>query len=329
MRYGKLQLFEWAILAYTLFTLVLMAIMGGQLQRPGEMLMGRGGAVLLLLGLWQLYRWRPCRLTMLLRIVSPLCMLGWWYPDTYEFNRAFVNLDHIFASWEQALFGCQPALLLSQNYSSPVLSEVLSLGYFSYFPMIAAVTIYYFFCRYERVTYAAFVILGSFFLFYIIFIFLPVAGPQYYYQAVGLDQIAQGHFPPVGHYFLDHQESLPIPGAQGGLFHSLVQLTHAAGERPTAAFPSSHVGISVVLLWLACERDRSRSVSTMATGNGNVARGGRCWALIVPLMILSTLMFFATFYIQAHYAIDAIAGLFTGTAFYFLMRWFFRRIAFN
>ena len=31
-------------------------------------------------------------------------------------------------------------------------------------------------------------------------------------------------------------------------------------------------------------------------------------------------MCFATVYIQAHYAIDAIAGLITGTAFY----WFFR-----
>jgi hypothetical protein len=32
------------------------------------------------------------------------------------------------------------------------------------------------------------------------------------------------------------------------------------------------------------------------------------------------LMFFATFYIQAHYAIDAIAGLFVGTLMYFLLR---------
>jgi len=36
--------------------------------------------------------------------------------------------------------------------------------------------------------------------------------------------------------------------------------------------------------------------------------------------VLSVLMFFATFYIQAHYAIDAIAGLFVGTAMYFLFR---------
>jgi membrane-associated phospholipid phosphatase len=31
-------------------------------------------------------------------------------------------------------------------------------------------------------------------------------------------------------------------------------------------------------------------------------------------------MFFATFYIQAHYAIDAIAGLFVGAFMYFLLK---------
>ena len=91
---------------------------------------------------------------------------------------------------------------------------------------------------------------------------------------------------------------LPIPGADG-VFHNLVQIAHDAGERPTAAFPSSHIGASVVLLWLV--------------------REVRAYWLLAILGVLTTLMFFATFYIQAHYAIDAIAGIFVGTAFYFLL----------
>ena len=39
------------------------------------------------------------------------------------------------------------------------------------------------------------------------------------------------------------------------------------------------------------------------------------WSLI-PFAVL---MFLATFYIRAHYAIDAIAGLFAGTAIYFIL----------
>lgn len=246
---------------------------------------------------------------MLLRVVGQLVLLGRWYPDTYEFNRLFLNLDHVFAGWEQAVFGCQPALLFSQNFSSPVLSELLSMGYVSYFPMIGAVSFYYLWKRFDRLDYCVFVILASFFLFYVIFIFLPVAGPQFYYEAVGFDKIAQGHFPNLGHYFLQHQEMVSIPGVDGGLFHDLVQQAHDAGERPTAAFPSSHVGISVVLLWLAWERGPQEK---------------RAWALFAPLAVLTLLMFFATFYIQAHYAIDAIAGLLVGTGMYFLFRWLFR-----
>ena len=34
----------------------------------------------------------------------------------------------------------------------------------------------------------------------------------------------------------------------------------------------------------------------------------------------AVLLFFSTFYIQAHYAIDAIAGIFVGTLMYFFLR---------
>ncbi len=328
-------MFEWLVLAYTAFTLLLMAFFWGRLVNPAPMLLGRVGVVAMTLVLWQVYRRWPSRLTLLLRVAGQLCVLGWWYPDTYEFNRLLPNLDHVFAGWEQALFGCQPALLFAQNFSSPVLSELLCLGYFSYYPLIAAVSFYYFWKRPERLDYAIFVILGSFFLFYVIFIFLPVAGPQFYFEAVGVDQIAAGHFPDMGHYFLDHQAALPIPGAEGGLFHDLVQQAHNAGERPTAAFPSSHVGVTVVLLWLAWEKGKVTSSSCVpsvasdqrssAVPEGAAIGLSRPWGLIIPVAVLFVLMFFATFYIQAHYAIDAIAGLFTGTAMYFVLRWAYGR----
>ena len=41
------------------------------------------------------------------------------------------------------------------------------------------------------------------------------------------------------------------------------------------------------------------------------------------LAVLTALMFLATFYIQAHYAIDAIAGVVVGTAMYFFLKWFY------
>ena len=294
---------EWVILAYTVLTLALMLLMYTRLHNPASMLQLRFQAVAIMLATWGVYRLVPCRLVMLLRVCCQMGLLGVWYPDTYEFNRLLPNLDHVFAQAEQSLFGFQPALTFSQSWSHPVVSELLELGYVSYFPMIAAVTVFCYFCRYEQLQRTIFIIMGSFFLFYVVFIFLPVAGPQYYYPAVGFDQIAQGVFPNLGNYFETHQELLPTPGWEDGLFHRLVVDAHAAGERPTAAFPSSHVGITVVLLWLAWRLN-----------------GRWLFWVLVPLAVL---MFFATFYIQAHYVIDALAGLVTGTLFYWLFHLLF------
>lgn len=293
------------MVGYVALTLVMMFVWWDQLVNPVGMLVGRAEAVATTLVLWGIYRWRPCRLTMLIRVAGLMAWLGWWYPDTYELNRVLPNLDHLFAQAEQSLFGCQPALVLLQRFPQPLVSELLSLGYVSYYPLIITLVFFYFFRRYKRFTYAVYVVMASFFIFYVVFDLLPVAGPQFYYEAVGCDLIAQGHFPDLGHYFRTHQESLPIPGWKDGPFYHLLVIAHDAGERPTAAFPSSHVGVTVVLLWLAWE-----------------ARSRRLFWVMMPLGVL---MFFATFYIQAHYAIDAIAGLFAGTAIYFLLRWLYAK----
>ena len=244
---------EWATVAYIVLTSVLIAVTFNRLHDPAQMLWGRGQALLMTLALWASYRLFPCRTTLLGRVIGQLLFLSWWYPDTFELNRIFPNLDAFFAQAEQSLFGCQPALTFSRDYPSPVVSELLSLGYVSYYPMIGAIAFYYFFWRYERFLRTSFIILASFFLFYVIFIALPVAGPQFYYQAVGTDQIAQGVFPWLGDYFdrlpfevTNHDYSLPIPGWEKGFFYRLLVDAHNAGERPTAAFPSSHVGITTV-----------------------------------------------------------------------------------
>ena len=279
---------EWVILGYMLLTLLLMLITFTKLQNPEAMLWGRGRFLVMTLALWGVYRMVPCRFTMFCRVGAQLALLSWWYPDTYEFNRMFSNLDHVFAGYEQQLFHCQPALLFSQKIANPVFSELMHLGYASYYPLIGLVTLYYFLYRYQEFHRVTFIILASFFIYYVIFILLPVTGPQYYYLAAGTDQIAQGHFPNVGDYFNTHDESLPIPGWKNGFFYQCVASAHAAGERPTAAFPSSHVGVTTILLLLAWHARNRKLIYT-----------------ILPFFVL---MCMATVYIQAHYAVDVIGG---------------------
>lgn len=294
--------YEWAMLTYVVFTTALIFFMHTRLADPSQMLWFRTQAVAMTTGLWLVYRLFPCRLTMFFRVSLQTLLLSLWYPDVYELNRSFACLDHLFASWEQQLFGCQPALLFSQQFPGGIVSELVELGYAAYYPMIGLVLLWYFFYCYESFERCAFIILASFFTYYVVYIFLPVVGPQYYYLAVGMDEIAAGHFPDLGHYFADHQEYLPIPGLEGGWFHHLVQTAHDAGERPSAAFPSSHVGVTVVLLFLAW---RSR----------------RLFFFLLPLFVLLCL---GTVYIYAHYAIDVLGGLLSGALIYVCLALLYR-----
>lgn len=287
---------EWVILGYLVITLMLIFFTYTKMQDPAPLIWGRVRAVAITAAMWAVYRLVPCKFTHLCRICAQLLLLSWWYPDTYELNKIFPNLDHLFAGVEQQLFGCQPALLFAQKITNPIFSELMYLGYVSYYPLIGVVALYYFFKNYAEFNRAIFVIIASFFLYYLIFVFLPVTGPQYYYEAVGMDQIANGVFPNLHNYFATHQEGMPLTGYTDGFIYQSYVDGHEAGERPTAAFPSSHVGITTILLFLAW---RSKSK-------------GLLWT-ILPLYVLMCL---ATVYIRAHYVIDVFGGWVSAALFY-------------
>lgn len=295
---GLLSL-EWLVLAYMAFTLVIVLFTFTKIENPDAMIWGRVRVGAITLALWVVYRLVPCRLTRGVRVCVQMALLAWWYPDTYELNRMFPNLDHIFAAWEQSLFGFQPALVFASNFSWPVVSELMSLGYASYYPIIALVTFFYFFCRYKEFERASFIILASFFIYYVVFIFVPVAGPTFYYKAVGISNITAGIFPNVHDYFNFHNDCLPTPGYVGGVFYDMVESAKAAGERPTAAFPSSHVGVATICMLLSWH-----------SGNR------RLLYFLVPFYVFLCL---STVYIQAHYVIDALAGLVSGIVLYYAL----------
>ena len=306
-RRGVLEV-EWVIMGYLMLTLLLMLFTWTKLPDPEPMLWGRFRVVVSTLALWGVYRLVPCRFTMLCRVTLQLALLSWWYPDTFSLNRIFPNLDHHFAALEQSIFGCQPALEFANHWTHPVWSELMYLGYSSYFLLISIVVIYYFIWRYEEFQRTVFIILTSFFVYYVIFVALPVTGPQYYYLAAGLDNISQGVFPNVGDYFLTHDEMMKMPGYEDGWFYQIMVNAHSAGERPTAAFPSSHVGVTVILLLLAW-RSKSRP-------------------LIWFVFTLFLLMCLATVYIRAHYVIDVFAGLLSAIIMYTTLHYIckYRRI---
>lgn len=285
---------EKVTLLYTLFTTLVLLVLWNRFSHPLELLEGRAlvlGGLCLTGGLYCLV---PSRLTLFFRQLYPLTLLGFWYPDTYEFCQLFPYLDHVFAHADQWLFGCQPALAFSELLPGKLWSELFHLGYFSYYPLIAITVLAPLFVCREQFGRTAFIVMSCFFLYYLIYLFLPVAGPQYYFPAAGLENIRQGIFPAMGDWFRTHAELQPGSGPDG-FFRSLVDLSQASGERPTAAFPSSHVGISTVLMFLLYRN---------------------CRKLLWPALPFYVFLCGATVYIEAHYLVDVFGGLITAVAFY-------------
>lgn len=295
---------EKAALLYNGLTSVLIVLLFSRMDHPVRMLADRALIAGMTLLLVYLYRLAPCKFSAFVRVAVQLSLLSYWYPDTFEFNRLFPNLDHVFASAEQWIFGGQPAVWFSQRFPQIWVSEPLNMGYVFYYPMILIVTVWYFVRRFDLFDKFAFIVVASFFLYYVVYIFLPVAGPQFYFPAIGDELVEQGVFPSLHDYFHHNQELLPTPGYEHGFFFNLVESSQRVGERPTAAFPSSHVGVSTILMVLSWKAGR------------------RLFAGLLPFYVL---LCCATVYIQAHYVIDAIAGFCSAFPVYALAAWAFDR----
>ena len=244
--------------------------------------------------LYRLYRWHPCHATYQLRVIFQVALLGYWYPDIYHFASVLPNQDHVLASAEQMIFGCQPALVFSEVFSEVYWKELFNLGYFSYFPMIATIVMLAIVKRPRRFDSVTFVLMSTFFLYYIIYLFYNTAGPQFYFYAPGVDA-AKGVFPFVDDWFSTHSE---LHTEVSGPFSYLVHVMHG-GEAPIAAFPSSHVGVSTVIMIMAFKLKK-------------------LWGyMLLPFYVLLCL---STVYIGAHYAIDVLAGWVSAIIFFFISR---------
>lgn len=162
---------EWITIIYTLFTTLLVLVFWNRMNNPLPLIEGRalvlGGMAIMA----YLHHLRPNKYLMLLRYIFPLSLLGYWYPDTYEFCQLFPNLDYIFAAADYSLFGCQPSITFAQWLPQKLWSELFHMGYFSYYPLIALTVLAPLFTNRNQFSRITFVVLASFFLYYLIYLF--------------------------------------------------------------------------------------------------------------------------------------------------------------
>ena len=298
-----LTIVEKITIAYIIFTSVLLCWYGPSMDGFDSLVTTRIGVIVIIGVLYLLRKFFPCRFTQLFSTVVVMLGLIFWYQEVYFFSSQLPYKDHIFSSIDWHLFGCQPSVEFCQRVTSTFWSEAFNLGYYSYYYLMLVTIFFYGLCRYKESEKAEFVFLTSFFLFYVIYEFLPVAGPYYYFHAIGLEAANSGNYPDLGHYFQTNHEMLHQQVK--GVFSALVHDTQEFGELPAAAFPSSHCGMTVITMILAW-KSRNR------------------W-LFWLMMPLAVLLCCATVYIRAHYLIDTIGGLVFAVVFYCLTSWMYER----
>ena len=190
----------WLLLAHALFVVLLFL-----LTRPGLGPVGRT-----------------------IREIYPLLLLPGLYSELDILNSGAVHVyDALVQRWELMLFGSQISREWWQSAPSRFWSTVFHSAYLSYYLIVSAPALYFAWRGDLRaVRRFVLVVIATFVLCYLVFIFFPVVGPYY-------------EFPPPAAWFTDN---LPA---------RLTYKALAAGSSYGAAFPSSHVAAAVAAMLTA------------------------------------------------------------------------------
>lgn len=169
-----------------------------------------------------------------LRVAYPVALTPLLYAELATLNQFIVEgyFDELVQGWEASVFQIQLSLEASRWLPIFELSELLHLGYVSYYMIVPAALIGVFLARGAGSAHrTAFAVALAFFASYAIFAVFPVAGPRYYYEPIG-GELAEGSLYRVVHAILE------------------------AGSSKGTAFPSSHIAASAAAVLGAGREDR-------------------------------------------------------------------------
>ena len=200
-----------------------------------------------------------------IHLMYPLAFLSYFFPET-DYIGQFISTDHdsLLIGLEQLLVSSLPSETFSACCPWAWLNELMHLAYFSFYFIITFFVVYYHYKFPGKAGERIFTFFLSFYLFYLFFIFFPSSGPQYFITSQG-DNLQNGYF-----------------------FTALMEKILEYGDRPTGAFPSSHIGMTWLVMYFFFKDNRKMFFM---------------WLAPAVLLTLSTV------YIRAHYAIDVLAGL--------------------
>ena len=228
-------------------------------------------------------RYQENKLILFFKNLYPLLFLGFFYTETgYMKNIIFSqNLDIHVCAAEHSFWGCQPSLEFSKVMSQGWFNEIMNICYFSYYLITGVVCISLYLKKPLESYKGIFIVVFSFYMYYIVFAIFPVVGPQY-------------HIPSA-------METSEPPYFFGKIMHHII----ANYEEPTGAFPSSHVGIAIILSYIAFKHLK------------------KIFYISLPFVIG---ICFATVYLKAHYLLDVLAGILSVPVFIWLSQLVYKKL---
>ena len=164
-----------------------------------------------------------------IREIYPLLLLVGLYSEIDVLNGTGGRPVHdaIVQRWELAIFGAQLSAEWWRSMPSRFWSSALHAAYLSYYLIVVAPAFYFALRRdLDALRHFVLVVMTTFVVCYLAFIFFPVAGPYYV-------------FPRPDAWFTDN------------VFARMVYNTLATGSSYGAAFPSSHVAAAVAATFSA------------------------------------------------------------------------------
>lgn len=210
-----------------------------------------------------------------LRGFYPLLLIGLIYVQTGFFIRLLYGptftFDAMVAAWDLAVFGVNPNRWMYTALPGRFWAETMHLLYVLFYPLLAGGFLFVIFRRPEDYPRFAFIFICSFLCFVAMFVGFPVSGPMEHRVGLFPDTVLFSNL-------VDRLYTFGIP-ASGG------------------AFPSAHVGQSVILL-----------LALWPIGKGTAI-------LVIGIILgIAVSMVHAT----VHYAVDAVAGVPAGILLYSL-----------
>jgi len=270
----KLKPVDWIFVVYQLLLIVIIISYRNNISKIDYRYLIAGHSAVVLLVMFGVSRVQNT----IIRNFYYFFILPFLYKEIGLLNHILIPYpkDEIFIRLDKMIFsGENIGLTFCKHFSSKMFSEIMHFFYFSYY-LVTFLPALYILKKYPgEFDKYMFVVFLSFFLFYIIYIFYPVYGPEFYSNFIG-------------------EKVKPF---KGWYFTKTLGFILGSGEINGAAFPSSHVGIALIIFLLVKNKNK----------------------IVAGLVFICFLgICLATVYCRAHYFVDIVAGIAVALVFYWV-----------